>query len=326
MNMTMTMKMNALKFAISLLVCMVFCITASAEDAKPKPGAPVSGDAVIRSKAGNSEIVITTTSRLAGAIHSLTWNGMEFIDSVDHGRQLQSASNFDNNSRYTDETFNPTEAGSRADHTGPTSTSELLKLHAKDNTLETTSRMAFWLKPGEKSLGNLAKNTTALSNHLLTKRVVLGYKDLPHVIDYQVTFTIPADETHTYAQFEALTGYMPPVFDRFYKFDTKTGELSPISDGPGEQAMPIVLSTESGGHAMGIFSPDQPSKGYETVGYGRWRFKPEQVNKWNTVFRYRDPKGVKAGDYRFRMFVMVGSLADVKASMAALVKEFAPKE
>lgn len=26
-----------------------------------------------------SEIVITTTSRLAGAIHSLTWNGKEFI-------------------------------------------------------------------------------------------------------------------------------------------------------------------------------------------------------------------------------------------------------
>ena len=30
----------------------------------------VSGDAKIRAKAGPSEIVITTTSRLAGAIHS----------------------------------------------------------------------------------------------------------------------------------------------------------------------------------------------------------------------------------------------------------------
>ncbi len=33
------------------------------------------GNAVIRGKAGSSEIVITTTDRLAGAIHSLTWNG-----------------------------------------------------------------------------------------------------------------------------------------------------------------------------------------------------------------------------------------------------------
>jgi hypothetical protein len=35
----------------------------------------VSGDAVIRAPADASEIVIATTSRLAGAIHSLTWNG-----------------------------------------------------------------------------------------------------------------------------------------------------------------------------------------------------------------------------------------------------------
>ncbi len=50
-----------------------------------------SGDAVIRGKAGKSEIVIRTTTRLAGAIHSLTWDGVEFVDSADHGRQIQSA-------------------------------------------------------------------------------------------------------------------------------------------------------------------------------------------------------------------------------------------
>ena len=87
-----------------------------------------SGDAAIRAKAGTSEIVIRTTSRLAGAIDSLTWNGKEFIDSADHGRQLQSASNFDVGTRFTPETFNPTEAGSRGDGAGPTSTSKLLSL------------------------------------------------------------------------------------------------------------------------------------------------------------------------------------------------------
>ena len=86
-----------------------------------------SGDAQIRAKAGPSEIVITTTSRLAGAIHSLTWNGREFIDSADHGRQLQSAANFDAGSRFSPETFNPTEAGSRFDGAGPKSTSVLHK-------------------------------------------------------------------------------------------------------------------------------------------------------------------------------------------------------
>ena len=61
------------------------------------------GDATIRAKAGPSDIVITTTNRVAGAIHSLTWNGKEFVDSADHGRQIQSASNFDGGKTFIPE-------------------------------------------------------------------------------------------------------------------------------------------------------------------------------------------------------------------------------
>ncbi len=89
--------------------------------ASPPLAAPVSGDAVIRRPAGGSEIVITTTSRLAGAIHSLTWGGRQFIDSLDHGRQLQSASNLDLGCQLFNECFNPTEAGCERDLAGPTS-------------------------------------------------------------------------------------------------------------------------------------------------------------------------------------------------------------
>lgn len=84
--------------------------------------APVSaGNATLRAKAGDSEIVITTTDRLAGAIHSLTWNGDELIDSADHGRELQSAASFDCGlpaNEFWAERFNPTEAGSRDDGGG----------------------------------------------------------------------------------------------------------------------------------------------------------------------------------------------------------------
>ncbi len=72
-------------------------------------------------------IVIRTTHRLAGAVDSLTWNGREFIDSVDHGRQLQSASNFDCGGTILAETFNPTRGGvAPRDGAGPTSSSRLL--------------------------------------------------------------------------------------------------------------------------------------------------------------------------------------------------------
>src|SRR3982750_2658169 len=118
-------------------LCLLFPGLLIAVRAAP---APPTGDAVVRAAAGGSEIVITTTSRCAGAIHSLTWNGKEFIDSADHGRQLQSAANFDAGEQpFFPETFNPTEAGSARDGAGKKSTSKLLELRAKDNELVTKS-------------------------------------------------------------------------------------------------------------------------------------------------------------------------------------------
>jgi hypothetical protein len=294
-------------------LAVLFCGLANAGLAQGPP----SGNASIRAKAGPSEIVVTTTDRLAGAIHSVTWNGKEFIDSVDHGRQLQSASNFDcPDGRFIPEVFNPTEAGSRADHVGPRSSSKLLSLSAEGPELRTKSQMAFWLAPGEKSEGHLACNDRGLSDHLLSKRVRIGHRDDPHIIEYDATFIVPAGERHTFAQFEAVTGYMPPEFGRFWKYDGASRTLLPLDDGPGEQAMPVVLATESGSHAMGIFSPEPGP------GYGRWRFREARVVKWNCVFRVRDPQGVKPGDYRYRMFVVVGTLEDVRRALGSLRDEF----
>ena len=98
-----------------------------AADSAPGAKTPLDGNAVIRGRAGSSEIVITTTARLAGAVHSVQWGGREFIDSHDHGRQLQSACSFDCGSfkDFWAEAYNPTEAGSLDDGAGKTSSSKL---------------------------------------------------------------------------------------------------------------------------------------------------------------------------------------------------------
>lgn len=287
-----------------------------------EPVSPPRADLVIRRSAGNSEIVLTTTSRLAGAVHSLTWNGQEFIDSTDHGRQLQSASSFSSDGHHWAEAFNPTEAGSRDDGAGPNSTSRLLHSLTTSDSLQTTTQMAFWLAPGQKSEGHPALNTTKLSNHLLTKRVQIGLPDLPQVIRYDVTFSVPLDERHKFAQFEALTGYMPEAFRSFWTFRLETGELHSISDGPGEQPLPLVFSTENGSHAMGIYSPQQPSLGFENAGYGRWKFARERAVKWNSVFRRRDREGIESGESAFRNFVVVGDRETVRLSLIELHRRF----
>ncbi len=283
------------------------------------------GNSTIRGKAGASEIVISTSARFAGAIHSLTWGGREFIDTVDHGRELQSASNLDLGTPIRNETYNPTEAGSQRDGAKLTTSSKLLKLRAEGNTLETSSLMAFWLAPDETSGGQPAKNTTVLSKHGLTKKVKIGYRDLPNVISYDVTFSLPVGEHHTHAVFEALTGYMPPEFALFQQFNPKSGELEPLSDGPGEVPMPVVLSFTDGSHAMGIYAPPQPAKDTTGPTFGRFRFQAEKVVKWNCVFRVNNPAGLAPGDYSYRMFVIVGDAATVKTSFQALHREFGGK-
>lgn len=281
---------------------------------------PLSGNAVIRSENG---ITIRTTSRLAGAIHSLTWNKKEFIDSHDHGRQLQSAINLDfNGSRLRPETFNPTEAGSCNDGAGQTSTSRLLQVTNTPNSLKTRTQMAFWLAPGQQSGGHQARNRVLLSDHILEKEVTIGYQKMPRVIVHDATFHLPPNEKHRYAQFETLTGYMPQEFDRFWALNLDDGKLMPLTDGPGEQRHPVILATYSGSHAMGCVTPNvSTGKEWSGPGYGRFRFEEAKVVKWNVVFRLKNPHRIQPGAYSFRTFVVVGDLKGVRRDMVRLLKE-----
>ena len=273
------------------------------------------GDSQIRARAGKSEIIITTSQRFAGAIDSLTWDGVEFINRADHGRELQSACSFDNSALANVETYNPTEAGSRKDGAGPTSTSRLLEIATTGNHLRTRMQMAFWLVPGERSEGQLARNTNMLSDYILTKDVGIGFKGNPQVLDYRVTFTVPANAHHVSAQFEALTGYLPPKFEKFWQFDYKSRSLQPLSDRPGEIKNPIVLATADGQHAMGIFAPPQIQSAVTGPSYGRWKFSDARVVKWNCVFRVHDAVAIQAGDYSYHLLVYVGTLADMESMM-----------
>jgi len=279
----------------------------------------VSGDAVIHAPAGNSEIVIKTTSRMAGAIESLQWDGTEFIDDADHGRELQTCWNGNAGvDPIADETFNPTEAGSLDDGNGTNSSSRLLEIKAQGNRLETFSQPAFWLNPHETSGGKPARSQAILSNDRLRKRVMIGCTNLPHAIDYQVTVSLAAEDHNTRCVIEALTGYMPPEFDHFQVFDAKTGALGPVDDGPGEQGLPLVFSTADGRHAIGVYSPGSPPDAHGPT-YGRWRMKDFRVVKWNCVFRLQNPNGL-AGDYQCHVFVAVGTLEDVRTTLATLQK------
>ena len=253
---------------------------------------------VISAMAGISPIIIRASSKFAGAIDSLTWNGKEFIDSGDHGRLLQSAVTFDGLA----ERYNPTEGGSRSNWSLDTSNSLLKAIRAKDSLLETTTQMAFWLQPGEIDMeGKPAVNMTVLSDHVLFKKVKIGHLLSAHIIDYAIRFRVSED--HASARFEVLTAYMPVEFDKVWRFDPATGEITPGED----NLLPLILSC--GDHAMGIYAKEAIYDSFSAADM----LNP--VVKWNVLY---ERKPVPAGDYDFQCYVVVGSLSDVRNGLKML--------
>jgi hypothetical protein len=260
-------------------------------------------------------VMLTATNRSAGAIESLQWGGMEFLDASDHGRHLQSAVSFDG----LTECDNPTEAGSSRDGSGPSSSSSrLLSASVAGNLLRTRSQMAYWLRLGQKSPDcGYAKNDlpTVVSSTTLAKTV----RFLPghgNVLEHRITFGLARPRAR--AQFEALTAYMPIRFGTFYRFDPATDRMEPLSDGPGEQAWPVILATDDGMHALGLFTPQTAGAGLAGPGYGRWRFAWARVTKSNVVFRLRN---AAAGPHRFLVYTAFGTLDDVRSSLIRLYSD-----
>jgi hypothetical protein len=264
-----------------------------------------------------SPLRVTVSPRTAGAVSSITWRGKEFLNAFDHGRELQSALSFDG----LGECYNPTEAGSEHDGTGDTSSSKLLRVRARGRLLETETDMAFWLAPGqaypqgcgERKQFVAAYNRGIRDGYIARKRVTLGLPGVENAIEYWVEFAIPYQ--HENGTYELATAYMPPEFTSIFSFDPATGKVETLSDGPGEQGLPLILATPDKQFAMGILSPDPKAS------YGRFKFlnHPGEPGwdtvKWNCVFRLRD---VRPSEWQNHCYIVLGTVDEVARGMAAL--------
>jgi hypothetical protein len=258
-------------------------------------------------------VMLTATGRSAGAIESLQWGAMEFLDASDNGRHLQSAISFDN----LGECDNPTEAGSSSDGTGPrTSSSRLLAASVANNELKTYSQMAYWFRIGDRrrTCGEVKNdgNLTSLSSTNLAKTVRF-LPGLDNVLEHKISFDLA--RPRSYSVLEVLTAYMPAQFDTFHRFNPATGDMEPLSDGPGEQELPVVLATSDATHALGLFTPQATRGQLQGPGYGRFRFENAGVTKSNVVFRLRD---ARAGRHSFLVYSVFGTLDDVRATLSRL--------
>ncbi len=283
------------------------------------------GNGSISAPVNGSTLTLKANAWVAGAITSLNYRGVEFMDSYDHGRELQSAVQFDD----FGECYNPTEGGARDDGVGSTSTSILKAFNASGNIMTSTNQMAFWLAPGETSPScgsktTTAQNTTKLSDYILDKSVSIGFQNLPNVIKYTASFTLP--RAHQSAVFAPVVGYTPSSFSEFWIFDTKSKQASQfnLTGILTEQGSPTIFTTPDHNLAIGIYSPvlpDMYNLGYAIGRYGNDVTNNHSTNEFGCVNREYN---LSAKQYSYTCYVVVGTFNEVTASLKGLVDYFHP--
>jgi len=290
----------------------------------------------ISNEGAQTPIVITATSRLCGAINSLTFNGNQFVYPNSHGAALQSAINSQNASKlWNAECFNPTEAGAYSDDmegSGNCTSSHLLAFSASGAQLTTQSNMAFYAPPGGVVTTNCptgTKNTTVLSGVILSKTVTLAFNSqFPNVIQYDVNFQFPANYPYPeYNTFEVIAWYLPnsgsSIFNTFLQYNQNTGVTTNVTssypEGHSDETNNIVLQangTAATAYCAGVYSPaailpavltyDQANNGADT--------KIGIVQRINPV--------IPGNTYSFTAYLVVGTVQSVTENIVALIAAY----
>lgn len=260
---------------------------------------------------------IAASPKFGGSIVSMTFRGKQYVNDddgkvVDYGRQIQSAVSYDE----MGECFNPTEAGGRYDVGHDHSSSRLLASNIAGRTLETTTDMAFWMRPGERHtlngcggtwVGNTAQNRAITSGYLLRKKITAGQNQNDNVIRYEATFESPIQRQS--ARFEPLSVHLPSDFNNVLVWDGKTWAANDSKAFRSQE--PVILTTADGKNAVGIYMkfPSGTNSWYglkiwPNVAVIRCLIKKEKLNSRTESFTG---------------YMVVGNQDEVKAGMNKLV-------
>ncbi len=299
------MKKLKMVFSFVVILAAISCHTAGAEQ-----------------KISNGVLSLGICNRDAGAVCSITYGGLEFVNDYDHGRQLQIAWSYND----LGEAYNPTESGSAEDGRGRTSTSRLAAARVNNNALTTESQPAFWKRPGK------GVNTQLVTNDSLEKKITLGYGGDPNVIAVDATITISPVLTGppiSKIRVEAPAFYTNKALTQHYQLDLQTGNMTQILPAkpdtmermnermrlnPKRQLIPI-MSSPDGRYAVGVYTP-QPDNFWVYSSYVVPARDASSACSKVTV-RFQHP--AEAGRaYSYRTFVIIGDLETVKNSAMKL--------
>ncbi|MCJ2049680.1 hypothetical protein [Methylobacterium sp. J-070] len=271
-------------------------VAARAGDAAGPVWPEPDGTLVLARPFGRSEISLRLARRVAGAVDTLTWDGVTFLADTEPADALQARAALGSGSgrRRVSEAGGPQAAEPAA--------RRLRALRSGRSWAETETRLA-WDPP----------ETGAAADVILHKRVALGLPGLGNAVEVQARFVLPGPAAA--ARFEPLTLAVPAEFSEAWRFDPATGALSRRAAAPGEEPAPVVLATPEGSHALAVWSPDPPAQEPDAP-RPRFTVRPGPgATRLGCAVRIAE---AAAGNHDFACYALVGTLADVRSALRTL--------
>lgn len=267
------------------------------------------------------DVKVTLSDHLAGAVYKITYGRTEFVHPVPIvGASLQTAMSFDARAGGSAEQMNPTEAGcGELDSFTGKSSSRMLDLRAGERSVYTSTRPAYFRKPGAKLVRHGRTidvlNKTVLSDVEMSKQLTFVS---PGVLDYVVTVKIPGDKYY-FSQIAYVSAWVPWA---------SSSVMQIYTDGRWTD-MPAVTRTakgfvvSDGVKAMGVSVVDAPRGGMWTPGYyGNLSKKVGEWRHWNLVQKVGHTKNytekIPGGVYAWRARFYFGTLGRVKQTIQGL--------
>jgi hypothetical protein len=274
-----------------------------------------------------SQVRVVANQVAGGAISELWWNGKQFVNDYDFGRQIQIAFNL----QLPGETNNPTEGGDKHGWPGVKPAgwahgSPLIGASIVGTTLQTTCQPLQW---SPENFGG-GPNNPVIWKGTIGKQLDLDFAGFPRVIRWITNINFPSSSN--FLDLEIVTAYLNSEFNTFYAYNAATnvldsmtaavpnnGCLDPSQDARLRPAAGgVLISTSDNNFALGVYRKDAGNnfglcKFLGSGSTGKYGF---QTTKWNTLFR--PGNGVTAGAHSYTAYLVVGTRDQVRTDMRNL--------
>lgn len=291
------------------------------------------GEVLLTLSAGG--VNLESNAVAGGVVWRWFWNGLQFVNNGDYGREIQGAFYYPGN----DQNLNPNEAGDSFQRTNITTAhgSPLLRFENQGSTQFTRAIPLNWLAS---AVGGDQDHPVIWNQIVLGKDLTLNFKNLGSVAQYSTHLVLPTPSHGTLAM---PAGYLVSSFDRYWTYDAPSKILNEVSS-----AMPdactassttsfggyafspnsggIIMSDASGANAMGIYGANK-SQGGSVEYFAMWKFfcwgdgpgeAASDTTAWSAVVGNGSDVLFPAGESTYNVYLITDTLQNVTSQMDRL--------